>query len=346
MKHEAARKLALSLAVAGVVVSSVLEYVHVQTYLDVTADSFCRVDDSLDCGRVALSRFSVFLGIPLPLWGLIGFGSMFAAAWRRSVLLLPLAGFSALASVLLLIEEVAFIGSVCLLCEAVHILALALLVVAWRMPDKQPIDREALWNALAIPAALLLVLRVFVPPYWVFVMWTDGPPAPTGLDADGHHWIGPEDAEHVMHEYIDYACPHCAISSNLMKMKIVEGASVRIVRRNQPRNKCTIHKPQICTAVRAAHCAGAQDKFWEMDSWLFAHVAGKSEFDLSKAAQDLDFDLPTLEACMSSEDTWTWAEAEAENARKMRVLATPLYFVDGLDDQRLEAEQARDLADE
>ncbi len=342
MKPKVGRTVAVLLAGAGLLLSAVLEYVHVQTYLDVTADSFCRVGDSLDCAQVALSRFSVLWGIPMPVWGLVGFASMLAAAWKRSVLLLPLAAFSTLASILLLVEELVHVGSVCLLCEGVHLLALALLVVAWKTPDKRPVDRETLWNAVAIPGVILAATRLFIPPYWVFVLWTGGPPLPTGVTEDGHPWIGAEDAEFVLHEYVDYGCPHCAISSNLMKMKLVEGASARIVRRHQPRKLCTVRKPHTCLYIRAAACAGQQGKFWEMDSWLFAHVAGKAKVDVRPGAEILGLDLDAFDTCLEHDDTWEFAAAEAQHARKARIIDTPTYVVDG---EKYDSKAARELVD-
>lgn len=53
-------------------VSGVLQALHVRTYLDPGATSFCAVSGTLDCDAVTLSRFSVFLGVPLPAWGALG----------------------------------------------------------------------------------------------------------------------------------------------------------------------------------------------------------------------------------------------------------------------------------
>lgn len=342
MSPKTGRTIAVALAATGFLLSAVLEYVHVKTYLDVTADSFCTVGATLDCGQVALSRLSVFLGLPMPVWGLLGFGSMLVAAWNRSRLLFPLAAFSAVASVALFFESWLHVGSFCMFCEGVHVVAIALAIVAWRIPDPEPITKEVVWNALGVPAALGVIAMIFVPPYWVFASWNDGPPAPTGTTEEGRHWIGEDDAELVLHEYIDYHCPHCAISSNLMKMKLVQGSDIKIVRRHQPRNPCKIQKKEICNAMRAAHCAGQQGKFWEMDSWLFAHVAGKGYVDTRPGARELQLDMDAYETCIDSEETWAWAKAESKIAKKKRVIDTPTYFVDG---KKYNAKEARKLVD-
>jgi uncharacterized membrane protein len=160
------------LAAAGILASLVLEVVHVRAYLDPTVSSFCAVGEGFDCDTVALSRYSVILGVPLPLWGVAGFTGMLAAAVRGSRLLLPLAGFATLASIALFVEELVDIHSICWLCSIVHLAAIALLVVAWRgrkQLSSPPTRQMAL--ELGLPAAILLGSSLVVPPYWSLVSW-------------------------------------------------------------------------------------------------------------------------------------------------------------------------------
>ncbi|MGH1448291.1 MAG: DsbA family protein, partial [Pseudomonadaceae bacterium] len=66
-----------------------------------------------------------------------------------------------------------------------------------------------------------------------------------------------------------------------------------------------------------------QGKFWEMDSWLFAHVAGKGFVSARPAAELLGLDLEAFDTCLDDDETWAWAAAEANAARKARVIDTP-----------------------
>ncbi len=342
MSTPAHSRPALVPALVGLAFSAVLAVVHVRTYLRPSADSFCSVDASFDCVAVALSRFSILAGIPLPLWGLFGFLAIASAAWRRSPLLLPLTAFATVASVLLLLEEILAIGSVCLLCEAVHVASVWALVAAIRHRKAfvRPVSRGDLWNEVTLPILLLVGARLFVPPYWAGVMWLSGPPVSTGVDEEGLHWIGAESPTLVVHEWVDYACPHCAIGTSRMKRKVVEHPdTLRLVRRHRPRTKCVSRVPRSCIFVRASLCAGKQGKFWEMDSWLFAHAVGNVWTDVMPAAESIGMNAEAFAACLDDETTWSEADALARVAREQKILDTPAYDIDG---QRLDPAQARE----
>ncbi|HVR18147.1 MAG TPA: vitamin K epoxide reductase family protein, partial [Polyangiaceae bacterium] len=118
------------LAALGLALSLALELLHARAYLEPTASAFCATGERLDCTSVALSRYSVLLGVPLPLWGALGFIAIAVAAVRGSRWLLPLTGVAALASLVLFVLELAAIGALCLLCEGVHLVCFALVALA------------------------------------------------------------------------------------------------------------------------------------------------------------------------------------------------------------------------
>lgn len=330
MNKEVPRLLPLLLAAAGLVVCGVLEWIHVKTYLLPSVDSFCSVNDSFDCGTVALSRMSVFAGVPMPVWGAAGFVAMLIAAWRRSWLLWPLAGFSAVASVALLLEELLHVGSVCLMCEAVHGLAVLLAIVAWRHHRKvERPGRRVVLTTVALPAAMVVGTIAFVPPYWSPLTWQSGVPHPTGVTDDGLAWVGAEQPQLTIEEFVDYGCPHCAIATNRTRRRLAkDGDALRVIRRHQPRMRCNVRN-HGCVTLRAAHCAGAQDKFWQMDAWLFAHAPGRGDVDVLKGARALELDEASFMLCLEDPKTYAWADREAAAARRLKITMTPTYRVDG-----------------
>jgi uncharacterized membrane protein len=331
MSKEVPRLLPTLLAAAGLVVSGVLEWVHVTTYLMPSVDSFCSIDQTFDCNQVALSRLSVFLGIPMPVWGVAGMLALLLAAWHRLRLLWPLAVLATLASVGLLLEELLHVGAVCLMCEAVHLVALLLAVVAFRWHRKhgRP-STPSLWFAVGgVPAAMLLATAFLVPPYWAPLTWQSRVPHPHGVDEDGHHWVGAESPVITIEEFVDYGCPHCAIATNQTRRRLAaHGDRLRVIRRHQPRMRCN-ERNKGCLTLRAAHCAAQQDAFWPMDAWLFAHAPGRGDVDVIEGARTLALDEPSFVLCLQDPATYAWADDEARAARKLKIDVTPTYRVDG-----------------
>lgn len=322
---------ALSVAAFGLLLSLGLELVHYRAYAAPTAESFCTVGAKLDCASVALSRFSIFLGVPLPLWGVVAFMALTSAAWLRSRWLLPLAALATLVSLGLLGVELFAIGALCLLCEAIHVACVALVVLAWRqrkVASDTLLERQS-WLAVFAPAlGTLLALLIFLPPYWGAFGWKGDLPFAQGKTAEGYPWIGAEQPKLVVHEFTDYSCPHCKVASQYMLRKVARHPrELRVVRRQYTRMSCPAGKPASCQLARVAYCAQEQGKFWQADRWLFAHATARDHVDLGAVARDVGLDEPRLRACTVRADVYARAEADAKEARKKRILGTPYYIV-------------------
>ena len=324
------RHVALGLAFAGLVLSLVLEWLHVRAYSAPTAASFCSLGHGLDCTSVALSRYSVLFGLPVPLWGALGFAALGTAAWLRSSWLLPLAGVAALASVALLVVELAFVGALCLLCEGVHVAAIALFIVAWRgRAELKPRTRDDSALVFLPPLGVLLGLLLFVTPYWGSFGWRGPTPFPEGVTEDGAHWIGAREPKLTLDEYTDYLCPHCrAATAWTLRRLAARPSDIRIVRRQFPLSACHADRQGSCLQVRMAYCAAEQQRFWQMDRWLFAHGDERVP-DVKAAARDLDIDVDRFATCTERRAIYERAEAESRSVAKRHFLGTPTYMVGG-----------------
>jgi uncharacterized membrane protein len=347
-KHSRRRFLTVALALVGLLVGAYLEVLHVQTYLGLGGTGYCEVGERVSCASVALSGASVVLGVPLPILGIAGFLAIALAAERRSKLLLPLTVVAALSSVALLIYELVEVGAICMWCEVVHVICFALLALAWveRGQAKSAVVTRSLLIELGPSAALVLATAVFVPAYWMAASWNSGTRLPHGVDEHGRPWLGSEQPDLVLHEYIDYACPHCRIASARMKMRLADDNGLRVVRHHQPRMQCTTATSETpsprCFHARVAICAGEQGLFWEMDDWLFHHPGSSVKLDLEQAARDVGLDLGALETCLESPATYARAQVDVEEARQRRIRGTPGYVVDG---KRLEPDELQQLLD-
>lgn len=326
------RRLPALLAAVGLLFSGALEVVHFRAHLQPSASSFCTAGAHFDCNVVALSRWSVVFGIPVPLWGVAGFLAMGLLAWWHSRWLLPLSALGALASAALLWVELFRIHNVCLLCEGVHVVSWALFAVVW-LDRKSLTETEGitLVHLFTVPLGILVIAHNLLEPYWTLFSWKNGVHLPHAVDAEGHYWIGAEEPKVTLHEYTDYSCAHCAAATNRVRRLTMEYPSaLRVVHHNYPRMRCPREAgPETCMYVRAANCAGDQGKFWEMDSWLFAHSPAESKVDLDSAARELSLDPAKLSACVESPASYTRADAEVMAASRAHVVDAPSYLIDG-----------------
>ncbi|KKQ40569.1 MAG: Vitamin K epoxide reductase [Parcubacteria group bacterium GW2011_GWD2_38_12] len=80
MSKEKVLKLIKILSFIGIIVASYSLYEY---YFGAPSD-FCNINEAFNCYQVAKSGYSDILGVPIALFGMIGFGLIFTcAAWNR-----------------------------------------------------------------------------------------------------------------------------------------------------------------------------------------------------------------------------------------------------------------------
>jgi uncharacterized membrane protein len=321
-----------SLAATGLALSALLSFLHVRTHLSPNVEAFCSVGELFDCASVAASSTSIFLGAPWAFWGVLGFGTLLYLSLSRSIWLFPLSVGAAATSLALLLVSLLKVGSLCYLCEGVHLVswAMCFLVVRGRGILRGKLsDLNHATSVVAAPLGLAVGVALFTPAYWGSFNYRGEPPFPTGVTEDGLPWIGSETPTLTLHEFTDYNCPHCKARSALMLRRLKQHSDWRLIRRQQPRMRCAVGLEVACQPVRLAFCAQDQGKFWRADRWLFTHLEPGKPGDVQKMAADLDLDLERLQACVNSDETYRRAEAAATVARKAKIQDVPGYLIDG-----------------
>jgi uncharacterized membrane protein len=170
-------RLALVCAIVGLGASVGAAYVHYHLLFDPNYTSFCDVNATVSCTQVYQSRFSMFLGIPVAIFGAISFavavllsvGGMAAAQNVRESIPGYLFVLSTLAlSVILYLAYASFfvIKAVCLLCLITYAAVIGLFVISGAavsfpmttLPRRMTRDlRVLVGSPLALTLALLLV---------------------------------------------------------------------------------------------------------------------------------------------------------------------------------------------
>jgi len=337
---------ALALALGGLGLAGFLVRLHRQAHAGIA--SFCAINATFNCDRVATSRFSVFLGLPVAVWGTLGYGLAAGLAawglarrgsspWPRGLLFLVAAAAAAASAVLALVSEF-LIGSWCLLCVASWASSLALLgaaAMACRPGGVARSVRDDLAALRANPlgaaaAALLAVVGVAIgavayPRYW------EQPVAPVVRAPAGKAAVGAGPV--TVYEYSDYECPFCARAHLETKAALAGRTDVTVVRRHfpldptcNPAMKRALH-PGACDLARAGICAEVQGRFSEMDDLLFANQEAKRPVE--DLARQAGLDLPRFRECLASPATSERLAADIAAGLRDKIPATPTYLVGG-----------------
>lgn len=335
---------AAALAVAGLALALLLARQHVSAHAGLA--SACNINEFVNCDRVATSRFSVFLGIPVAVWGIFGYLLMLGlsaaglrarrphGAWPAGLLFASSAVASALAVLLALVSELA-IGALCLYCAGSWLVSLALLVTAWRAcrpggvvaslrADLRVLSANAGVTLGAVVAAVVLVAVVAraQPRYW------ERPPRPA--IAPPTQTAGPV----VIVEFSDYECPFCAKAHDELRGLLAARPDVRLVKRHFPLDascnpilKRPMHR-DACALARAGICAEEQGKQPEMDDALFANQQAHRPVD--ELAARVGLDLARFRSCLADPETGRRLSADIATGIQIGLKATPTYVIEGV----------------
>ena len=336
---------ALVLAAAGLLLSVLLARQHVSAHAGIA--SACNINEFVNCNRVATSAYSVFLGLPVAVWGIFGYGlalilAVFGLSGRRPHASWP-AGFlfavasvaSAVAVGLALLSELA-IGALCLYCAGSWAVSFALLVTAWRACRPEGIlaalradlallrARPGRTAGFAIAAVALVALAARAQPRY----WDRPPPAPVLSSAP------PVSGPPVVFEFSDYECPFCAKAHEELKALLATRPDITLVKRHFPLDsscnplmKRPMH-PRACALARAAICAEQQGRFTEMDDALFGNQQARRSVE--ELAGKVGLDVARFRACLVDPETTRRLSSDVATGIQIGLAATPTYVVNGV----------------
>lgn len=324
--------------------------------------SFCAISKGFNCVTVATSEYSIFLGIPVALYGIEFFVATLAmviisaAGWWRvrawesllflaMALSLPACGYLAWISV-------SCIESVCIICTMVYgvvLLTFLMLLVASRRRLGKLVKegpKELLKNLATarggVGGTLVVVLAVSQF-FWV----------PKLLHADVKHrhthvteaWhgqpisgltLGPKDAPITIEEFTDFECPHCGNAHQVM-MRVVQRfpGKIHLIHRDFPLDIACHPMMQgpfhtyACQAAYYARCAGRQDKYWPYEAKLFENREHLTSKDLQGFAEEVGLDVAKLAKCAKSASIRQAVIEDIRRGLKRKMKGTPTFYVNG-----------------
>jgi len=136
---------------------------------------------------------------------------------------------------------------------------------------------------------------------------------------------GPANAPVSFVEFADYECPYCQqVAPALEKLQTVYKGKVSFAFKDMP---LPMHA-HAQKAAEAAHCAGAQGKYWEYHNELFASKQ-LDITDLKQDARKLNLDTATFDQCLDSGAQADAVKVQADEAQKLGLQGTPVFFING-----------------
>ena len=354
--------LMLILSLAGLLISVVLARIHFKVNSEAGFHSFCGRGSTFNCDDVARSPYSIWLGVPMALWGVWGYCLAAAVAlWglraRRAALTaacsLPLfTGFVGLSVVLGSISAFR-LHALCILCASTYGINLSLFILAlvhaanigFSPVAAAPLHafREGAGKPLAILVLLgatVLGLVALVPSYWP----QSGKPRASRLAGSGlargevpggGHWIGAQKPTLTITEFSDYECPHCRQAHAQLRNIVAQFPDrVRLVHRHFPLDQAcnrSIERPFhqfACWAAQLAECAGRAGRFWDANDILFELSNSLDTQSTKKIAAELKLDPAALDRCMKGEGLAD-VKNDIEVGIALKLEGTPSFLVDG-----------------
>lgn len=350
------------LCLLGAAASIELTRIHLFVHTDPSYHSVCAMSEGVNCETVAISPYSVFAALPVSVWGIVGYAVMgLLSLWSLSRyrlherwpggLMLVLIGFSAATSAILAVISATKIDSLCLFCMATYTINFALVIVAilmmrrlrsspWELVMQ---DLRALFARPLVAVACVLAgcagvgsVQAMVEPYWEQPGWSDIPELPSGVDDQGHHWIGARDPVIEIVEFSDYECPHCRGAHRTIRLVVAEHPDqIRLIHRHlpldtacHPRLRRPFHQ-HACRFAEAAECAGLQGRFWAMNDALFSmqDEVRADDVDLMDVAVRLGLDRSAFRECLEERQVADRIAEDLEEAIGRRLRGTPTFIV-------------------
>lgn len=350
------------LAVAGLLDSLYLSISHYRVYTDIDYRSFCSISSSINCDTVSQSAYSIFLGLPVPIWGVIGylffilllfFAYSKEAKKKRIWTLLIITSFLFSAySISLAIISAFYIHSYCFMCVLSYGINFLLVFLAWLVKnrfnkshsiDELKKDIDYLWSKKAKSIPLFITFLVgtilliqFIPRYWDIKPPEITREKSTGVTKDGHPWIGAENPKIEITEFTDYMCFQCKKMHFFLRQLISKHPDkIRLIHRHFPMDhqvnpfvKKPLHVGTGGMAIFAIYAA-SKGKFWVMNDILFTIERGTKKIDLKKLAKLCGLDFKELAGSVNNPKFRHDLHMDIMYGLKNGIVGTPSYIING-----------------
>jgi uncharacterized membrane protein len=349
------------IALLGFCDAGYLALSHYRNYRDISYQSFCAISRGLNCDTVSQSPYAIFLGVPVSVWGLLGYAfflSLLGFAWPKNALhkrvwtLLFLMSFGfTLYSLFLAFVSTYRIHSYCIMCIFSYAVNLLLLYFSWLIRKRfmcEPIlsasflDIQYLFSnlksisaVLSIFGTLTVLLLLFYPTYWQMSLPSLSGEISTGMTEDGHPWIGAETPELVIVEFSDYQCFQCKKMHFFLRQMIqAYPDKIRLIHRHFPIDHTInpiVNQPFHVGSAKLAIIAlfaAEKGKFWEMNDLLFNISRETDAINIPDLAQQVGIPFDDIKFVLKDSSLWNKLKQDIQTGLDYKMTGTPGFVID------------------
>lgn len=348
------------IALAGLFDSLYLAVSHYRNYADMGYQSFCAISRAVNCDTVSQSPYSLFLNVPVPIWGIMAHAFFIAlllfarpgkANRKRmwTMLMVIALGFSIYCIILAGISTF-LIHSYCIMCILGYAVCFLLLFFTWLIRNR--FGSENIWTGLRLdvvhllrfpktsltimtgfPAAMLLIF-LFMPQYWYLAPPALSTEMPRGVTEDGHPWIGAEHPELVITEFADYMCFPCKKNHFYLRRMIEKHPDkIRLIHRHfsmdhmiNPIVTEPFYSGSAKLAILAIY-ATEKNKFWEVNDLLFGIARKSGEVSIKFVAEQAGLDAKEMAFALRDDALWQKLWKDIKDGLQYGITATPGFII-------------------
>ena len=331
-------------------------------------DSLCNINEKVNCDRTTSSSYSEFLGVPISIFGglvnfalfclLIGFLFPIVSPKTREALKVPIKVLSLgifLVSLVMGGLSVFILKTLCPFCALAYLLSFISFLCLWVALDKG-FDFSGFHLKFFGGLAIFTLgfgflfhhnsLRQYGGKELQEITelqlqtWLDTPKK--NIELSSPLVMNPsKEAKMKVVEFADFLCPHCAKAFLIIHKFMKTHPDVEFSFQAFPLDgECNSTIPQTrgtpCLLARLSHCAGQQNRAWEVQSWIFENQRKLMTKDQVYKELKGNPDFPGLRekeeelmTCLDSEEARRIIKEQAKIGEKIGITGTPSFYING-----------------
>jgi uncharacterized membrane protein/protein-disulfide isomerase len=344
----------------GLIDSIYLSVSHYRNYADIGYQSFCAISRAINCDTVSQSPHSIFLNIPVPIWGIIGYAFSFVLilfSWPEtaekkrvwsSIFILHLT--FCVCNLILAAISAFLIHSYCIMCILSYAVCFLILYYTWIIRKRFACEGiiEGIYQDIiylsGYPKISLLITTFFIsailfivtllPRYWHMAPPELSKEIPRGMTEDGYPWLGAENPKLEIIEFTDYVCFQCKkMHFHLRRIIQDHPDKIRLVHRHFPMDEKInpivtepFHSGSAQLALLAIYGA-EKGKFWEVNDILYQQ-SRKGSVDIKELADKTGLNFKEMRNALRDKNLRIKLRKDIwEGIKKYGLSGTPGYVI-------------------